>query len=115
MAWRIEFSSDAEHDLELIFDHLVESYLGFGESVAEALSHALKRVEEIRENADRLGVAPHRGEFHQNVLPGLRHVTMGRAIYWFDVLEPEEIVRVLAVFFGGQDHVRHMLERLLRH
>ena len=33
--------------------------------------------------------------------------------YWFDVLEGERTERVLAVFFGRQDHVRHMLERLL--
>ena len=47
------------------------------------------------------------------LLPGLRHVTIERAIYWFDVPEAERTVRVLAVFFGGQDDVRHMLERLL--
>ncbi len=114
MAFRIEFATDAEHDLELIFDHLVESYVGFGDSVPEALSRALQRVEAILRNADRLGVAPHRRMLHEDMLPGLRHVTIERAIYWFDVLEAERTVRVLAVFFGGQDHVRHMLERLLR-
>lgn len=113
MAWRIEFAKDAEHDLELIFDHLVESYVGFGDGVPEALSRALQRVEEVRRNAERLGIAPHRGTLRKDMLPGLRHVTIGRAIYWFDVLEAERTVRVLAVFFGGQDHVRHMLERLL--
>ena len=113
MAWRIEFATDAEHDLELIFDHLVESYVGFGDSVAEALSRALQRVEEMRRNAERLGIAPHRGTLHDDMLPGLRHVTINRAIYWFDVLEAKRTVRVLGVFFGGQDHVRHMLERLL--
>ena len=45
--------------------------------------------------------------------PGLRHLAIGRAIYWFDVDDGRETVRVLAVFFGGQDHVRHMLARLL--
>ena len=33
--------------------------------------------------------------------------------YWFDVVEARRTVRVLAVFFGGQDHLRHMLRRLL--
>ena len=113
MAWRIEFAKDAEHDLELIFDHLVESYVGFGDGVPEALSRALQRVEEVRRNAERLGISPHRGTPREDMLPGLRHVTVGRAIYWFDVLEAERTVRVLAVFFGGQDHVHHMLERLL--
>lgn len=113
MACRIEFAKDAERDLELIFDHLVESYVGFGDSVPEALSRALQRVEEVRRNAERLGIAPHRGTLHEDMLPGLRHVTIDRAIYWFAVLEAERTVRVLAVVFGGQDHVRHMLERLL--
>ena len=36
-----------------------------------------------------------------------------RAIYWFDVDEGRRTVRVLAVFFGGQDHIRRMLIRLL--
>lgn len=113
MACRIEFAKDAERDLELIFDHLVKSYVGFGDSVPETLSRALQRVEEVRRNAERPGIAPHRGTLHEDMLPGLRHVTIDRAIYWFDVLEAARTVRVLAVFFGGQDHVRHMLERLL--
>jgi hypothetical protein len=40
-------------------------------------------------------------------------LTIDRAIYWFDVNEAEQRVRILAIFFGGQDHVRHMLTRLL--
>lgn len=36
-----------------------------------------------------------------------------RAICWFTVDEPAETVRILAVFFGGEDHVRRMLIRLL--
>jgi len=41
-------------------------------------------------------------------------LTIDRAIYWFDVDEAARKVRILAIFFGGQDHVRHMLVRLLR-
>ena len=32
---------------------------------------------------------------------------------WFVLDEGQKIVRVLAVFFGAQDHIRHMLVRLL--
>lgn len=32
MAWRIEFSTEAEHDLELVFDHSVDGYLEFRQS-----------------------------------------------------------------------------------
>ncbi|MCE2521428.1 MAG: hypothetical protein J4G15_16815 [Alphaproteobacteria bacterium] len=40
-------------------------------------------------------------------------LVIGRAITWFDVDKDQEMIRVLAMFFGGQDHVRYMLARLL--
>ena len=113
MAFRLEFSVEAERDFELIFDHLLRSYLGFGESLENALDHAGARILEIRSAAERILAAPHRGERHDDILPGVRHLAIERAIYWFDVDEPRNTVRVLAVFFGGQDHVRHMMRRLL--
>ena len=113
MASIFEFSAEAERDFGLIFDHLLRSYLDFGESLESALEHAGARVLEIRAAAERILTAPHRGERHDDILPGLRHLAIGRAIYWFDVDEARRTVRILAVFFGGQDHVRHMLARLL--
>ena len=113
MAFRLEFSVEAERDFELIFDHLLQSYLGFGESPESAFDHAEARMLEIRVAAERILTAPHRGERHDDLLPGLRHLAIGQAIYWFDVDDERQTARVLAVFFGGQDHVRHMLARLL--
>lgn len=113
MAWRLEFSAEAERDLGLIFDHLLGSYLDFGESLEGAFHHAEARIAEIGAAASRIPTAPHRGQRHDDIMPGLRHLAIGRAIYWFDVDEPRETVRILAVFFGGQDHARRMLERLL--
>ena len=113
MAFRLEFSAEAERDFELIFGHLLESYINFGESIESGIEHAEARVLEIRATADRILTAPHRGQRHDDILSGLRHLTINRAIYWFDVDEEKKIIRVLAVFFGGQDHVRHMLARLI--
>lgn len=113
MAYRLEFSVEAERDFGLIFDHLLQSYLGFGESLESAFDHAEARIFEIRTAAERILTAPHRGERHDDLLPGLRHLSVGRAIYRFEIDEPREAVRVLAVFFGGQDQVRHMMVRLL--
>ena len=113
MAYRLEFAAEAERDFGLIFDHLLRSYLDFGESPESAFEHAGSRTAEIRGAAGRILTAPHRGERHDDLLPGLRHLAIGRAIYRFDVDEQRAAVRVLAVFFGGQDHVRHMLVRLL--
>ena len=42
---------------------------------------------------------------------GIRNVTKHRAIFYFEVLE--EQIRVLAIFFGGQDHQGRMLLRIL--
>ena len=113
MAFRLEFAADSEADFGLIVEHLLRSYLDFGESLDSAVDHAETRILEIRAAAEGILTAPHRGERHDDILPGLRHLTIGAAIYWFDVDEPRETVRVLAVFFGGQDHVRHMMARLL--
>ena len=113
MAFRLEFAAEAERDFGLIFDHLLRSYLDFGESLESALDRAESRIAETRVAAERILTTPHRGERHDDILPGLRHLAIGRVIYWFNVDEPRETVRVLAVFFGGQDHVRHMMARLL--
>ena len=111
MGYELEFSAEAERDFELIFDHLLGSY-NLGEDLESALDHAETRVLEIRTTAERITTAPYRGE-RDDILPGLRHLTIGRAIFWFDIVEASKVVRVLAVFFGGQDHVRRMMVRLL--
>ena len=113
MRFAIEFSADAERDFGLIFDHLFESYVAFGEGTEEALNHAARRVMDIRKAADRLASFPLRGTERDDVLPGIRFLAIARAIYWFDVDRTARKVRILAVFFGGQDHIRHMLVRLL--
>ena len=63
--------------------------------------------------ADQLAKHPFRGTLHDDMLLGLRHITIGRAIYWFDILEDVRLVRILAIFYGGQDHQTKMLTRLL--
>jgi toxin ParE1/3/4 len=113
MRFAIEFSADAESDFDLIFDHLFESYTAFGEGTEEALDHAARRVMDIRKAADRLARFPLRGTVREDILPGIRFLAIARAVYWFDVDQTARRVRILAVFFGGQDHIRHMLLRLL--
>ena len=113
-AYSVEFAAEAERDFELVFDFLEESYRSFGESAEDAMEHAARRVEAIRTKAAKLGNVPYRGTLHPAIMPGLRHVTIDQAIYWFLVDNDARIVRVLAVFFGSQDHVRRMLVRLLQ-
>jgi len=60
----------------------------------------------------RLGDAPFQGTLEPKLMDGLRHVTKNRAVFYFTVDETIETVRVLGVFFGGQDHRRHILVRV---
>lgn len=98
----IEFSADAGRDFDLIFDHLFESYLTFGESAEAALDHAAQRTMDIRKAADRLASFPLWGAGRDDILPGIRFLAIGWAIYWFDVDQNLRKVRILAVFFGGR-------------
>jgi plasmid stabilization system protein ParE len=62
---------------------------------------------------EQLGRAPFLGTLREDIMPGLRRVTKNSAIYYFRTDEARECVDVLAVFFGGQDHQRRMLMRLM--
>ena len=113
MVYEVVFAADARRDFTLIFEFLVDSYIGFGDDTGTAIMRAEARVQSIREDITRLGQLPYRGTLHDEMLPGLAHLTIGQAIAWFDIDEDVKLVRVLAVFFGGQDHIRRMLTRLL--
>jgi toxin ParE1/3/4 len=113
MPYRIEFAESAERDLELIFDHSFESYAGFGKGTYPVLEHTAQRSRDVCANAERLELFPKRGIARGDILPGLRFMVMERAIYWYDVDDQTRAVRVLGIFFGGQDHIRRMLIRLL--
>jgi toxin ParE1/3/4 len=112
-SFSVEVSARAVRDLDAIFDHLVASYQGFGDSEDEALKRAAGRLRRIRGAALALGKAPHPGTLRPELRPGLRSVTKDRAIFYFDVDDETCVVRVLAVFFGGQDHQRAMLKRVM--
>jgi len=113
MAYEVVFAADARRDFTLIFEFLVDSYIGFGDDTETAILRAETRVQSIRADITQLGQLPYRGTLHDEMLPGLRHLTIGQAIVWFDIDQDVKLVRVLAVFFGGQDHIRRMLTRLL--
>jgi plasmid stabilization system protein ParE len=112
--WTVVFAADAINDLLLIADHLAQAYCGFGEPPAQAERHAQARIEAIITAAERLATAPFRGESRDDLLPGLRHLALDRAVYWFRPRPEQRDIQVLAVFFGGQDHQRRMLVRLLQ-
>jgi toxin ParE1/3/4 len=112
--WSVVFAAESINDLLLITEYLTQAYCGFGESPAEANRHAQARIEAIIAAAERLATAPWRGESHDDLMPGLRHLALDRTVYWFRPRAQQRDIQVLAVFFGGQDHQRRMLVRLLQ-
>lgn len=106
MKYRVERSERAERDLDLIFDFLVRSHLEFGESDDRAWEMAGKRMRRIHEALEALGGLPHQGTIRNEILPGIRSATRERAIIYFDVDDAQQLVSIVAVLFGGQDHQR---------
>ncbi|WP_226629012.1 type II toxin-antitoxin system RelE/ParE family toxin [Alloyangia pacifica] len=113
MAYRVLRAAAVERDLELIFDFVASSAEALGEPAEAAFDMAARRIGGILDAMEGLGAVPHQGTRRPELGPALRHVTKDRAIFYFDVDDAAEELRVLAVFFGGQDHDRRILLRLL--
>ncbi|WP_421362989.1 type II toxin-antitoxin system RelE/ParE family toxin [Agrobacterium rosae] len=113
MVYKIIRSEDVERDLSLLFDHLLDSYLAFGDELTDALERASARLRSINKDIELPGHAPFQGTLSPHLLRGVRSVTKNRAIFYFEILEDRQQVKLLAVFFGAQDHQRHMLNRFL--
>lgn len=111
--WTVEFAAATERDFGLIFDHLHDSYLEFGEDAEAAFDRAVRRIQSIQSSGLAIGNAPYQGTRRSDILPGLRYVRRENAVFWFTLDDERKVVQILAVFFGGQDHIRHMLTRLL--
>lgn len=112
MVYRVSRARAVTEDLARIHDHLVESYCDLGDVIADALDRADGRVQTIEDAMIRLGIVPHQGTLCEDVMPRLRRVTKDKAILYFITDDELTEVRVLAVFFSGQDHLRHFVERL---
>ncbi|MCX2721324.1 type II toxin-antitoxin system RelE/ParE family toxin [Roseibium salinum] len=111
--WAVDYSAAAERDIELVFDHLFATYCDLGDDPADAIERAAERVRGIRSSIDRLGEAPFIGTLRDDIHPGLRFVRRDQAAVWFLPVENRKRILVAAIFFGPQDHIRHMLARLL--
>jgi plasmid stabilization system protein ParE len=111
--WTLEYSKDAEHDFELIFDHLFEAYAEFESLPDEALEKAAELIRKLRAEVDHLVDTPYIGTLRPDIYPEVRFLLRDKAAIWFLPLERSRSIIVVAIFYGAQDHVRHMLTRLL--
>lgn len=111
--WGLEFSVEAEWDFELIFDHLARSYIELGDEPDSALIRAASRVRGIRTSVNVLAQSPYIGTLRSDIQAGLRFVRVEKTVIWFLPDEERSCVVVVALFFGVQDHIHHMLARML--
>lgn len=113
MAWKAEISRAVREDLRALYSYLVNlQHTRFGHDLAAADRLASERMAVVRRNARKLPFAPYRGTSHSIAGRNYRHVTIDRAIYWFTLDEAAEVLRIEAIFYGGQDHLDRMFSRL---
>lgn len=113
MGFEVVRGDGVDQDLELILDFLVGAAEDFGEDKQTAFRLAEKRLAEIEAAMRQLGDTSHQGTLRPHLGENIRNVTKGRAVFYFDVDDDLQRVRILAIFFGGQDHEARILIRLL--
>lgn len=114
MVFKVVRSADSDRDIGLILDHLIESYIALGDPLTDAFDRAAARLHAIEADMEALAQAPYQGTLLSSVAPGLRQVTKNRAIFYCDLDEERQVLRVLAIFFGGREHLRRYLTRFGR-
>ncbi len=112
MVYSVKRSAQSDLDLENIFRHLIESYLSLGEDLLNAIDLAEAKMNRINLDIQFLARLPHQGTISPHLGESVRHVTKDRAIIYFEIEETRRAVKILAVFFGGHDHRRHMATRM---
>lgn len=100
----VRFSRAAINDLRVIAQHL--------ERATGDIAGAVRRTREIRTFAMSIGALPYQGMRRDDVRPGLRTAATGRAVVAFEVQEKARSVRVLGIFYGGQDYETVLAARL---
>ena len=99
-------------DFTLIEDFLFKTYRDLGDDSEEAVGRAAVRVKAARAYMRTFERNPHWGTEHPEIRPGVRTVTKEKFIFYFEINETEFEVMIFAVFFGGEDHRRKIIDRL---
>ncbi len=114
MRWTHEFVGGARKDLRTIRNFIESSALSFGDAPDHARAIAKARLTAILYLAEALTLAPYQGTRCPELGASIRRVTKDKAIFYFDLIEDRQIIRILAIFYGGQDHDSRILARLLK-
>ena len=110
--YRARRAAAVTRDLDLIEGYLFETYQQLGDDLESSSERAAVRIDEALSYMRTFEGHPHRGTEHPEIRPGIRTVTSSKFIFYFEIDEPASEVRILAVFFGGVDHRRQIMDRL---
>ncbi|MBS0641367.1 MAG: type II toxin-antitoxin system RelE/ParE family toxin [Proteobacteria bacterium] len=99
-------------DIAAIRRHLVRTYQEFGDAQPIATERAGERIRDAFSYMQGFATYPYRGTVHPELQGDIRHVTDKGFIYYFEIDELVDEVKILAVFFRGEDHLRKIAERL---
>jgi plasmid stabilization system protein ParE len=109
--YKVSRAADVSNDLALIAEHLTQAYQEFGDGLGNAMDRAEARIDEALTYLRTFATHPHRGTENPTIRPGIRTVTNKNFIIYFEIDEASSQVRILAIFFGGADHRRQIMDR----
>ena len=95
--FRVYLTPDAIKDLEGLYDYIADKS-GFPE-------RAWAYIEKLREKCHGLGSAPFQGIRRDDLMENLRIAPIDKkAVAAFIVNEPQQVILILNIFYGGRDY-----------
>lgn len=110
--YAVRRGANVARDISRIRKHLIRTYQEFGDTKGTATERANSRIREAFDYMLTFATHPHRGTVHPELRDSVRHVTAQQFIYYFEIDDLLAEVRILTVFFGGEDHLEQIAERL---
>jgi toxin ParE1/3/4 len=110
--YAVQRAANVAADISRIRKHLIRSYQEFGDTRTVATERANSRIREAFDYMQTFATHPHRGTVHPELRDSVRHVTDRQFVYYFEVEDQLAEVRIISVFFGGEDHLEHIAKHL---
>lgn len=111
--WTLDAVPSVQRDLKAFEHFITQSAQAKGEPFDRARLMGAACIDATLLSARSLTRAPHQGTRCPDLGPDIRRVTKEKAIFYFDLIETSRTIRILAIFYGGQDHDSRILARLL--
>jgi len=96
MSYRVVFAPEASDQLEELFLYIADQ---------SSPAIAQRYTDAVIATCEGLALFPHRGVARDDIRPGLRLTHhKGRTVIAYAVDEETQMVAIVGVFYGGQDH-----------